>query len=68
MSQAIATLQLWCFNVRMSRKQRCFLACTYIGFRKIARECTLVSVEPKCLKQSLEFLALFPLIPYDQIQ
>ena len=68
MSQAIATLQLWCFNVGMSRKQRCFLECAYIGFRKIARECTLVLVEPKCLKQSLEFLALFPLIPYDQIQ
>lgn len=50
MSQAIATLQLWCFNVGMSRKQRCFLDCAYIGFRKIARECTLVSVEPKCLE------------------
>lgn len=64
----IAVLQLCCFNVGMSRKQRCFLASAYIGFRKIARECTLVSVEPKCLKQSLEFLALFPLTPYDQIQ
>ena len=46
----IAMLQLWCFNVGMSRKQRYFLACAYIGFRKIARECTLVSVEPKYLE------------------
>lgn len=45
MSEMIAMLQLWCFNVGMSRKQRYFLACAYIGFRKIARECTLVSVE-----------------------
>ena len=50
MSETIATLQLWRFNVGMSRKQRCFLACAYIGFRKIARECTLVSVKPKCLE------------------
>ena len=50
MSQAIATLQLWCSNVGMSRKQRCFLACAYIGFRKITRECTLGSVESKCLE------------------
>lgn len=50
MSEAIATLQLWCFNVRMSRKQRCFLACAYIGLRKIAREFTLGSVGPKYLE------------------
>ena len=50
MSLAIVTLQLWCFNVGMSRKQRCFLECAYIGSRKIARECTLVSVEPKYLE------------------
>ena len=48
MSQAIATLQLWCFNVGMSRKQRCFLEYAYMGFRKITRECTLDSVELKC--------------------